>query len=221
VPTRKKRISVNLPVQIWGMNAAGKPFRQSAFTEDVSLSGARLRDVKETLAVDEVIALQYEGQKGRFRVVWMGEPYGVTEGKVKLAALEPEKIPWRAALGPEAEQDEPVPTEEQERQVAQRQSSERRRHPRFRCEAMFETMGASEGRSWGELQDLSVGGCYVNTPVPLPMGTKTDVRITVRGESVELAALVRANHPGVGMGLEFVEMTPEAQQKLAELMRRR
>jgi hypothetical protein len=213
---RKKRFTLQLPVQIWGMNADGKPFRQAALTEDVSLSGARLRDVKETLAVDEVIALQHEGQKGRFRVVWAGEKHTVTEGQLKLAAVEPEKIPWRNALPAEAEQDEPVPSAEQECKLVRQETGERRRHARFAREAVFETRGPQ--RCWGELQDLSLGGCYVNTSAPLPLGTRAEMRITLRDLSVDLAGVVRAHHPGVGMGIEFVEVSPEANERLTDLL---
>jgi hypothetical protein len=55
-------------------------------------------------------------------------------------------------------------------------------------------------------RDLSAGGCFVKTAVPLPKGSRIRVRIEHAG--VELTAIGRVtdNVSSEGMGVEFVEM---------------
>ncbi len=58
-----------------------------------------------------------------------------------------------------------------------------------------------------QLTDLSLGGCYVETPSPFP--ERTHVILTLRAASVEfqVQGLVRVMHPSHGMGIEFAVRT--------------
>jgi CheY-like chemotaxis protein len=60
-----------------------------------------------------------------------------------------------------------------------------------------------------KLSDLSLGGCYIETPSPFP--ERTQVLLTLSAEAVELQAqgLVRVMHPSFGMGVEFASRTAE------------
>lgn len=60
-----------------------------------------------------------------------------------------------------------------------------------------------------QLSDLSLGGCYLELPSPFPVATR--VILSMRAASVEVRAqgLVRVMHPDKGMGVEFVQATPE------------
>jgi hypothetical protein len=58
------------------------------------------------------------------------------------------------------------------------------------------------------VRDLSQQGCYVDTDIPLTLGTATDVRIIKGGQSFEARARVVYTQPGKGMGLMFTSVGP-------------
>lgn len=60
-----------------------------------------------------------------------------------------------------------------------------------------------------QLSDLSLGGCYLELSSPFPVATR--VILSMRAASVEVRAqgVVRVMHPDKGMGVEFVQATPE------------
>ena len=63
--------------------------------------------------------------------------------------------------------------------------------------------------------DLSLGGCYVDTLNPFPMGTTLRLRIHKNEEILDAQANTASSHTGSGMGLLFGEMTPPQRSMLA------
>jgi PilZ domain len=74
------------------------------------------------------------------------------------------------------------------------------------------TAQVKELGSWEEkvliTRDLSAGGCFVKTAVPLPKGSR--IRVRVEHSRAEFTAIGRVtdNVTAEGMGIEFVEMEP-------------
>jgi c-di-GMP-binding flagellar brake protein YcgR len=60
-----------------------------------------------------------------------------------------------------------------------------------------------------QLTDLSLGGCYLEISSPFPVSTR--VTLSMRAAEVELRTegVVRIMHPDRGMGVEFIQSTPE------------
>jgi hypothetical protein len=58
-------------------------------------------------------------------------------------------------------------------------------------------------------QNLSAGGCFLRTTVPLPAGTLLRVRIEHAGAEFTAIARVTDNVSSEGMGVEFVEVEPK------------
>jgi len=84
---------------------------------------------------------------------------------------------------------------------------ERRRFPRIRCRLPVEI--SIQGNKFlirGETVDVSLGGCYVSTMLPLPLGTEIDFRCWVASTPIDCKAVIRTSDPGVGTGIEFQEM---------------
>jgi hypothetical protein len=81
---RQSRVFVDLPVQIWGMDANFRPFTQSASLRSISGRGATLQCVDAFLKPGEVIDILYEGNRGQFRIVWCGRPGTQSAGEVGL-----------------------------------------------------------------------------------------------------------------------------------------
>jgi hypothetical protein len=61
--------------------------------------------------------------------------------------------------------------------------------------------------------DIGGRGCYVETMVPLPLGTPLRIIFWIEEEKVTTAAVIRASDPGVGMGIEFTGLPVETQER--------
>ena len=83
----QQRISVELPVQIWGMDANARPFTQPASLRTISGRGATLQGVSAQLKPGDLLDLQYQGTKAQFRVVWLGKPGTEMHGEVGVENL--------------------------------------------------------------------------------------------------------------------------------------
>lgn len=66
------RIEVQLPVQIWGVDAYGSPFTNVALVTNMSAGGMVLQGVMRRVRVGEVLDVQMDAEKAQFRVVWIG-----------------------------------------------------------------------------------------------------------------------------------------------------
>lgn len=86
------RHQVRLRVQLNGVDSGGHPFKQTVFTHDVSLRGARLEDAPPLVEPASVVELNHRGHRGRFRVVW------VNHTQVGVETLEPSKCIWGRPL---------------------------------------------------------------------------------------------------------------------------
>jgi c-di-GMP-binding flagellar brake protein YcgR len=72
---------------------------------------------------------------------------------------------------------------------------------------------ASETPIRGATADLAMGGCYVETMFPFPVGTKLDLKLQLEG-TLLIEALVVTSDPQVGNGIEFTKMLPEDREEL-------
>lgn len=88
--------------------------------------------------------------------------------------------------------------------------AERRHHLRFPFSATVEAIDIKTGtKVTGRTTDLGLGGCYVDTLSPFPVGTETKIRILRENESFEAQAKVVYSLIGMGMGLAFVSAQPK------------
>jgi hypothetical protein len=71
---------------------------------------------------------------------------------------------------------------------------------------------------WTTLNDLSSGGCYVETTDPLPVETAVDITIQSCEMRIDGRGTVTVKHPLVGMGIRFTEMTPLNKERLIRLL---
>jgi hypothetical protein len=86
---------------------------------------------------------------------------------------------------------------------------ERRRTPRYPFSAIAEVVDQQEDlRLESKVRDLSPGGCYVETPDPLPPGKNVMVEIYTDNEFLESRATVAFSESNQGMGLCFGVMQP-------------
>lgn len=70
------------------------------------------------------------------------------------------------------------------------------------------------GDSAYPIQDLSLGGAFINDPEPLPAGSTIYLTLHLTGERLSLEGLVRRSLPGRGMGIQFRNVSAEACDRL-------
>lgn len=87
--------------------------------------------------------------------------------------------------------------------------AERRRSLRFPFSATVEMVETSTGaKIAGRTADLGLGGCYIDSLSPLPVGTEVKLKISKGNESFEAQAKVIFSQIGMGMGVAFVSAQP-------------
>jgi CheY-like chemotaxis protein len=59
------------------------------------------------------------------------------------------------------------------------------------------------------LTDLSLGGCYMETPSPFPEGTCLILKLRTGQVQLQASGVVRVMHPAHGMGIEFAGATEQ------------
>jgi hypothetical protein len=91
---RQSRVFVELPVQIYGMDANSRPFIQSASLRTISGRGATLQCVEARLKPGDVVDVLYEGAKAQFRIVWCGKPGTDMAGEVGVENLSKDVTLW-------------------------------------------------------------------------------------------------------------------------------
>lgn len=70
------------------------------------------------------------------------------------------------------------------------------------------------------VRDLNIGGMFIATPTPLPLGTVLPVLMSVPEGEIRAKATVRNLVSGEGMGVQFTEVTLENQTRLEKLVAR-
>lgn len=86
----------------------------------------------------------------------------------------------------------------------------------FFSEARLEGMDVAHANV--RLSDLSVEGAFVDTRTVLPVGAVTRLHFSILGEDVNVNSEVRYSMPGMGMGLRFLNLSPEAREVIERFL---
>ena len=65
------RVEVQLPVQVWGMDAFGQPFTNPALVTNLSANGLVLHGITRRIRVGEILDIRMGREKAQCRVVWV------------------------------------------------------------------------------------------------------------------------------------------------------
>ena len=75
-------------------------------------------------------------------------------------------------------------------------------------------------RHEARVDDVSLGGCFVNTYAQAEIGEPVDLEILLpSGEWLQLRGQVASYQPGVGFGMSFTSLSAQENAKLDELLR--
>ena len=70
---RSARVRVQLPVNVWGVDAFGQAFSLPAMVTSLSASGVVLEGVRRRMRIGDAVDLRMGNSKGQYRLVWIGE----------------------------------------------------------------------------------------------------------------------------------------------------
>jgi|SRR5581483_1780412 PilZ domain len=204
------RVDTDLPVRVFGMDSNGKPFNQHVRARNISSSGALVSGVDCELKPGDVIGVQLEQKKARCRVVWVVDAGGIQKKQLGLQLMEGQECPWREML---------------DKQISQGPSgapanpANRRRRPRHRITFALELRDERNNIPLRvNATDISGNGCYIETIMPIPVGTNLKVEFFIEDERIVSTAVVRTCDPGVGMGIEFIGLAPDLQDRFQHLL---
>jgi hypothetical protein len=188
---------IEVPVRIFGTDSHGQVFSEKVVTVNVSRAGAELAGVHAAVSVDEIVGVTYGSNRVHFRVRWIGVAGTSRAGHVGLLNIAPEKPLWDFPLPPDSV--DPY----------QPGSVEIRAQTRFRCQTSVEVQIDQGTSFWATVADLSLGGCYVEMPLPLQPGTKLKLGIWLGQVKACADAVVAHTTPGLGAGLKFTEISSQ------------
>ncbi len=204
---KQERTAAKLALKLWGTDSSGQPFIEAVTTRNISAEGVLLEGVRHKLKPGDAVGLTYKQKKARFRVSWVGEAGGEEEGLLGLANAETGQSLWDMPLPPHA------PDPYMPAKVA-----DRRRFPRFECKASVEVRLESGSPVRGNLVDVSLGGCYIEMMIPLPVSTQLNLAIWLDRGKLETPGLVTSSHAGFGIGVKFIGMGKPERQALEQYL---
>ena len=196
------RSNSDLSVRIWGMAANGQTFTQHVRARNISISGALFSGLDNELRVGDVIGVQYAERKSRCRVIWVMDGGPIQKMQVGRTDRHRPGLSLEGRTQPDQITTQPEP-------------NNRRRYARHRISFPLELRDERVKTPMRvNATDVSGNGCYVETILPLALGTTLRVEFWMDDEKISTSAVVRTSDPGVGNGVEFTGLTPDTKQRL-------
>jgi len=204
---REPRKEIKVPVRIFGTDSGGQIFSEKVFTQNVSQQGVELSGVQAQPKVDEIVGVTYGQTKAHFRVKWIGQRGSAQAGQMGLLNLSPEKSFW----------DFPLPPPGFDGSV--RDLRDRRTSPRVKCASSVEVYPTGETAPIRtRIADLSLGGCFLEMPNPIPKGAQIKIALWVKDFKIWANAEVVTSTPGFGIGVKFTEITEQDRNQLRQFL---
>lgn len=201
------RVPVDFDLRVWGMSADGHAFSQHARARNISTGGALLSDIERDLKIGDTIGIQNGEKKARCRVVWSTNTLSADKVKVGVQLLNQQECPWTTLLGGAGESASVFPRNH-------------RRWDRHKINVLI-----TLHTDWSTIpirvtaSDISASGCYVETISPFPISTAFSTDLAFGVEKLTTRTIVRSCDPQVGMGIEFVGLKQDEQQRFQNYLR--
>ena len=179
-------------------------FFQNAMAQNISATGACIYGIEPELKVGDVIGVQYEGKKARCKVIWVVDAGALKKTQAGVQLVADQDCPWAIAL----------PAEMMAEERTQIRQDNRRKFARHKISFPLELRDERVNTPLRiNATDISGNGCYVETVMPLTVGTALRVDLWMGEERITPSAVVRTRDPGVGMGIEFTGLPEESKKK--------
>jgi PilZ domain len=102
---------------------------------------------------------------------------------------------------------------------------DRRTYPRLKCFVAVELkLDGAEAPFWGNVGNISLGGCLVEAPGLVEAGKKIEIGLWVSSgnlwvKGVVLVGTVASNAPSSGVRVKFADMEPAARETLKQFLK--
>lgn len=203
---QETRREAALIVRIWGMDADGRAFFQDVKADAVTSQGATLAGIRHPLKSGDVIGLQYGDSKARFKVVWLRNQGSARNIEAGIQVTDGQQVPWFDLTKSDG--------------LQPAMGRNRRRYQRHKVQFPIEVGFQNRARVHLHTNATDIGGrgCYIETLLPLPLDTMLNLTFWLDSQKVHASAVVRTSDPGVGMGLEFIDLNERAQKALQQYL---
>jgi diguanylate cyclase (GGDEF)-like protein/putative nucleotidyltransferase with HDIG domain len=105
---------------------------------------------------------------------------------------------------------------EKQKQPSQK---DQRLHARMKCRLTIELHPQGDGGPvFGNLIDISLGGCYVETSAILPPGSNVGLVFSIDDGALNADGTIARIHPGSGVAVQFKEMSRESRDKMYRIL---
>src|SRR5271165_2349792 len=96
---------------------------------------------------------------------------------------------------------------------------DQRLHTRMKCRLTIELHPqAGGGPIFGNLIDISLGGCYVETSAILTPGSNVKLVFSIDDGALSTEGMIARIHPGSGVAIQFKEMSRESREKMYRVL---
>ncbi|MFY9681849.1 MAG: PilZ domain-containing protein [Candidatus Sulfotelmatobacter sp.] len=191
-------------VRVWGMDADAHPFSQNAVARNISGEGAQILGISHPLKTGDIIGIKHGEKKARFKVVWVTDAGTLRKIEAGVQIVEGQRTPWQEMTNGE--------------EITFAPGKVNRRFVRHKIQFPIQIGLAERAHMNTNATDIGGRGCYVETLLPLPLGTQGTITFWMDDEKVQTTAVVRASDPGVGMGIEFTTLDTQVQERLQQFL---
>lgn len=138
------------------------------------------------------------------------------ENREKIAAESPASAGVKASTGAKTEASSKPATSTPRRQTAAEPAAQDcRQFSRYHCASQVQFRATDDGViASGEVSDLSLSGCYVQTAQPCPVGASVEIVVQAGRARIYSQARVKSVRANQGMAVEFVGDLAQRLQRL-------
>ncbi len=90
---KERRLNLELPVRVWGIDRMSRPFAELVRVRNVSNNGAVLVGIRSKVRTGELLDVQHGAFRAQFRIIWMS-----VSGEAGIQALAFELPIWGIGL---------------------------------------------------------------------------------------------------------------------------
>ena len=200
------RAGTQIHVRVWGMDADARPFSQNAVANNISGEGAQILGINHPLKAGDIIGIKHGDKKARFKVVWVTDAGTLRKIEAGVRIVEGQESPWQEMAS------------RKDLTFAPRKIKRRFVRHKLQLPIQISLADTQRARMNTNATDIGGRGCYVETLLPLPLGTQGTITFWMDEEKVQTTAVVRASDPGVGMGIEFTTLDTHIQERLQQFL---
>ena len=92
------RVDVQLPVEVWGLDAHGQAFMDPAIISNMSTVGIILQGLRRKIRAGEILDIRMGNDKAQYRVVWVGGPGSRRPGELGMQRMTDYACPLNSVL---------------------------------------------------------------------------------------------------------------------------